>query len=168
MIPVRQSRQALDVHTQQLGEDLGLGITELGKLRGHVLDGAVSLTQLNAVQRRGEIVAAHGSGRRGIPLLVERLDESFSPVLDAAVPRITRAGGDRTGPDQLGGAAAREQVAERGSRAAGRAWPRPVKTQALAGRPGRRRPGAGAWASISPSAARFSTCRRTAVSVSPR
>lgn len=79
VLAMGEGRQALDVDSEQAREGVGLGITELWKLGRHMLNGAVSLTQLHPGQRRA---LPHRSGGRGEPVGRERRRQRLCPHSD--------------------------------------------------------------------------------------
>ena len=80
--------EPLDVHAEQPGDGLGLGVTELGELLGHAPHGAVPLAELHA----GETAGADGAGRGGEAVLGHRLDEEIGPGHD-----VVARGGEARG-----------------------------------------------------------------------
>ena len=107
MVSAGEGREALDVHPEQAGEGVGLGLAEGRELGGDVLDGAVPLAQLDA----GEPAGADGSGRGGEAVLAQRLDERLG-----ARGGVVAGGGEAGGIPLLEGAdAAAGEVAD-GSR----------------------------------------------------
>jgi hypothetical protein len=104
-------REPLDVHAEQAGDGLGLGVAELGELLGHSPHRAVSLAELDA----GQAARADrpGAGREAV--LGHRLDEDRRPghnvvsggveacripALEAA-DSLPREGGDGVGSSVL-------------------------------------------------------------------
>lgn len=86
MVAVGQGREPLDVDPEEPGEGVGLRVTELGELRGDVLDRAVPLAQLEATGAR---TADDRTGAGGIPVAGQRSDER-----GRAVPRIVTDSGE--------------------------------------------------------------------------
>ena len=74
MSPARERGKSLDVHVEQLAKGNRLGVAQLGKIPGNVLDRAVSLAQLNS-QRASPDVA----DGRGVSVLRERVGQRLGP-----------------------------------------------------------------------------------------
>jgi hypothetical protein len=83
-----EGREALDVHPEQAGERVGLGLAEGRELGGDVLHRAVTLAQLDA----GQAAGPDGTGGRGEAVLAEGLDEGLGA-----------SGGIVTGGGEAGG-----------------------------------------------------------------
>ena len=64
---------------EQSGEGLGLGITKLGKLAGHMLHRAVPLADLDAVRLAIRAWVPYGSGGGGEAFLAQRLRQGVGP-----------------------------------------------------------------------------------------
>lgn len=73
MVALGERGQSLDVDPEQPAEGLGLGLAQLGRLGGDVLDGAMALAQLDP----DDTVLADGSGGGSVALLPEGVDEGL-------------------------------------------------------------------------------------------
>lgn len=86
MVAVGQGGEPLDVDPEEPGEGVGLRVTELGELRGDVLDRAVPLAELKSTGARP---ADDRTGAGGISVAGQRRDES-----GRTVPRIVTDSGE--------------------------------------------------------------------------
>lgn len=83
MVPARQRRESLDVHTEQARERVGLGVAEGRELRRHVLDGTVALANLDTGQlggtTRDTATVTDGACGSSVTIGAQGLDEQVGP-----------------------------------------------------------------------------------------